>query len=647
MKSNLFIALLTIIIASCSNLIDVDSEKTNDSKIQLKNHSYANVDSINTKHLHLDLKIDFSIKKINGIARHEMQNKGTNKAIFDVKGLKINKVTTGSSDNEKNTKFTLGSTDQNGVLGQPLIVAIDKNTAYVNIYYETTEESEALDWLDSALTSSKNKPFLYTQGQAVLTRTWIPIQDLPSNRITYSADVHVPNDLMAVMSASNPIKMNSSGDYHFEMINPIPCYLIALAVGELAYHDLGNKTGIYCEPELLEESIYEFQELPEMMRAAEELYGSYDWGKYDILILPYSFPFGGMENPKLTFVNPTIISGDRSLVSVIAHELAHSWSGNLVTNESWNDFWLNEGFTVYFENRIMEEIIGKRGADNLALIEFFELKEDIERIEHSEYPEDSHLFLDLEGRNPDEGMTDVAYVKGAFFLKTLEQVAGRERMDGFLASYFKHFKFTSVGTEDFIAYLNKELLTKYDIQFNINEWIYQPGIPENCISLRSLGFDRVKMMAKSFAEGKDIFTNSKFPKSSIIDGQIHEQWVNGPLKKENYSVQEWLTFIRHLPADIGADQLRILDQRIGFTKWTNAEIQFEWYKTAIKNNYEEVYPELEKFLEKIGRRKFILPLYETLYANRDTKQLALDWFSKFKVNYHAVSSNSIQKALMK
>ena len=177
--------------------------------------------------------------------------------------------------------------------------------------------------------------------------------------------------------------------------------------------------------------------------------------------------------------------------------------------------------------------------------------------------------------------------------------------------------------------------------------IYQPGIPENCISLRSLGFDRVKMMAKSFAEGKDIFTNSKFPKSSIIDGQIHEQWVNGPLKKENYSVQEWLTFIRHLPADIGADQLRILDQRIGFTKWTNAEIQFEWYKTAIKNNYEEVYPELEKFLEKIGRRKFILPLYETLYANRDTKQLALDWFSKFKVNYHAVSSNSIQKALMK
>ena len=266
---------------------------------------------------------------------------------------------------------------------------------------------------------------------------------------------------MAVMSASNPKEKNNQGEYHFEMKQPIPCYLIALAVGDLVYGDLGNKTGVYCEPELLEESLYEFEDLPKMMDAAEKLYGEYAWEQYDLLILPYSFPFGGMENPRLTFANPTLLAGDRSLVSVIAHELAHSWSGNLVTNKTWNDFWLNEGFTVYFENRIMEEIIGKEGADNLALVEFFELQEELERIETSAHPEDAHLFLDLEGRDPDAGMTDVAYVKGAFFLKTLEAAVGRKKMDIFLNNYFDYFKFTSVTTEKFVHYLEQELLQKY------------------------------------------------------------------------------------------------------------------------------------------------------------------------------------------
>ncbi len=625
--------LLLVLSAACSQTeVNQKNEKeTNVSLIQ--NHSFSNIDEVHTTHLHLDLNVDFQNKRLKGVARHHLNNPGFQEVKFDIKSLKINKVTLGTETKESITNHEIkGEIDP--ILGQALHVKIEPDTKYVNIYYETTEDSDALDWLDSSLTSSKNKPFLYTQGQAILTRTWIPIQDAPSNRITYSADLTVPNDLMAVMSATNPQNKNKQGKYHFEMQQPIPCYLIALAVGDLVYGKLSENTGVYCEPELLASSMYEFVDLPDMMNAAEKLYGRYAWEQYDLLILPYSFPFGGMENPRLTFANPTLLAGDRSLVSVIAHELAHSWSGNLVTNKTWNDFWLNEGFTVYFENRIMEEIIGKKGADNLALVEFFELEEEMERIASSTHPEDGHLFLDLNKRNPDDGMTDVAYVKGAFFLKTIESVVGRGKMDNFLEDYFNHFKFTSVSTEDFIRYLNKELLEKYNFSFNYDEWIYGKGIPENCLRIKSNSFQHMEEMAYRFAKGENIFL-------------IHNESKNKEkaFKRTQYSVQEWLTFIRNLPEDLTFAQMALLDDELSFTTWTNAEIQFEWFLKAISTNYETAYPALKSFLEKVGRRKFILPLYAKMYKYDHSKKNAVDWFLLFKSNYHAVSSNSIEQAL--
>ena len=627
------ILILQLLLQACNNETNKDHTQKLD-LISIENHSYANIADINTTHLHLELNVDFQKKQLKGVVRHKMNNSGTKEAIFDISGLKINKVTLGIETKELNTKYVLrGAKDP--ILGQALWVEITPETKQINIYYETTEKSEALDWLDSALTSSKSKPFLYTQGQAILTRTWIPIQDVPSNRITYSAELKVPKDLMAVMSASNPKEKNSQGEYQFEMKQPIPCYLIALAVGDLVYGKLGENTGVYCEPELLKESTYEFVDLPDMMNAAEKLYGSYAWDQYDLLILPYSFPFGGMENPRLTFANPTLLAGDRSLVSVIAHELAHSWSGNLVTNETWNDFWLNEGFTVYFENRIMEEIIGKKGADNLALVEFFELEEEMERIVQGTHPEDGHLFLDLKNRNPDDGMTDVAYVKGAFFLKTLETVVGRDKMDKFLEGYFDHFKFTSVNTEDFVAYLNQELLKKYNIAFNYKEWIYDKGIPENCHKIESNSFKHMEDMAKRFSQGEDIF-------STEIKSPIKKR---ASLKREMHSVQEWLTFIRFLPSVLSEQQMTTLDEYLKFTAWTNAEIQFEWFMKAISSDYSAAYPAIESFLSKVGRRKFILPLYTQLYSFEHSKKMALDWFRVFRGNYHAVSSNSIAAAL--
>ena len=634
------ILILQVLLSACNNETNKDIAQDRD-LIAIENHSYSNIADINTTHLHLDLTVDFQNKQLKGVVRHEMKNTGTKEAIFDVSGLIINKVTIGSKTKELNTKYELRG-EKDPVLGQALWVQVTPETELVNIYYETTEKSEALDWLDSALTSSKNKPFLYTQGQAILTRTWIPIQDVPSNRITYSAEMKVPKDLMAVMSASNPKEKNSLGEYHFEMKQPIPCYLIALAVGDLVYGEFSNNTGVYCEPELLKESMYEFVDLPDMMSAAEKLYGSYAWDQYDLLILPYSFPFGGMENPRLTFANPTLLAGDRSLVSVIAHELAHSWSGNLVTNETWNDFWLNEGFTVYFENRIMEEIIGKKGADNLALVEFFELEEEMERIVSGIHPEDGHLFLDLKDRNPDDGMTDVAYVKGAFFLKTLEATVGREKMDTFLEGYFDHFKFTSVNTTDFVNYLNQELLEKYNIDFNYKEWIYNKGIPENCLKIESNSFKHMENMAKRFSRGEDIFSTEIKKTHSKTDASTP---FKRDFNRDMHSVQEWLTFIRFLPSTLSNEQMSILDEKLKFTAWTNAEIQFEWFMKAISCDYSATYPAIESFLRKVGRRKFILPLYEQLYSYKHSKKMALDWFEEFKGNYHAVSTNSIAAAL--
>ena len=453
MKHLLYIVSFILLLISCDSLHATKKGKQTPTSTKADVHSYANLTEIATKHLHLELDVNFENRTIYGVARHEMINKGADTAIFDINGLMIQKVTIGQKGSEEEADMFIDKMDKDSVLGQALMVPIKKDTRFVNIYYQTTERSDALDWLDTNLTSSKTKPFLYTQGQAILTRTWIPLQDSPSNRITYSADVKVPSDLLAVMSAKNPTQKNKEGKYHFEMKKPIPAYLIALAVGDLAYHPFSKNSGVYSEPELLPSCAYEFDAIPKMINAAEKLYGPYQWEQYDILVLPYSFPFGGMENPMLTFANPTLLAGDKSLVSVIAHELAHSWSGNLVTNRTWNDFWLNEGFTVYFEQRIMESIYGKEVADILALIEFDELKDELKRIKASENPEDSKLHLALEGRNPDDGMTDIAYVKGAFFLKTLENEVGRTAFDAFLKKYFNTFQFKTVDTKQFVSFL--------------------------------------------------------------------------------------------------------------------------------------------------------------------------------------------------
>ncbi len=579
-------------------------------------HSYANVDEIRTKHLHLELDVNFDNQTIYGVARHQMENlTRTDTAIFDIKYIEIQKVTLGK-DQERETDYVIGPFDD--ILGSPLMVVIDSLTEYVNIYYKTTEETTALDWLKPNLTEGKKHPYLYSQGEAIHTRTWIPLQCTPSNRITYSADVKVPKDLLALMSATNPKEKNDKGIYHFEMNQKIPPYLIALAVGDIEYRALGPSCGVYAEPQLVQACAQEFEDMPEMIHVAENLFGPYEWGQYDVLVLPYSFPIGGMENPRLTFANPTLIAGDKSLVFVIAHELAHSWSGNLVTNASWNDFWLNEGFTVYLENRIMEAIYGEEIADLLKVIEYQELQATLQDLPEQE----TMLKLDIE--DPERACTDIAYFKGALLLRALEKEFGRPTFDKFLKEYFKKYAFSTLRTEDFIDELESKLLLPKKSNFNVDEWIYAPGLPVSMDIPTSTRMDFLQKLSAEAGEGK-------FEKLRKIN--MHD-----------LTTQEWMIFIRSLPSYTEPKYLQKLDYKYNFKASGNAEIMTEWFRVGIRSGYTNIRPSMKQFITKVGRGKFIFPLYKDLANSKypSDRTWVRTVFESAKDGYHPISRMELE-----
>lgn len=628
--NNIYLLFLTSVFTfiSCSPI----NKQIEDVKLIKNNpisdsHSYSNHSEIRTTHVHLDLDVNFENNIIYGIARHKMSENNVSEAIFDIKGLEIKKITLGK-DNEVETDFAIGKIDP--IKGAPLKVNIKPGTKYINIYYQTSKDTEALDWLTPELTAGKKYPYLYTQGQAILTRSWIPIQDTPMNRITYSADVTVPSELIALMSANNPKEKNTEGYYHFEMKQAIPAYLIALVVGDIEYTELGESCGVYSEPELTEQCKYEFVDLPKMIKTAENIYGEYRWDQYDLVILPYSFPFGGMENPRLTFANPTLIAGDRSLISVVAHELAHSWSGNLVTNATWNDFWLNEGFTVYFENRIMEAMYGKEIADINAVIEYQDLLTSIQDIEQSEHPEDTQLKLQLENRNPDDGMTDIAYVKGAFFLRTLEKLIGRIKFDGFLTSYFDSHAFKTITTESFVQYLNEELLIPNNIKFDTDEWIYHPGIPTNCIKINSQRLLDMQAWADRVNAGEGVFTC---------------EYKN--IKRADRVTQEWQAFVRKLSPELSTEVLNEIDSILMLSAEANPAIKSDWFILNINAGNKTIRPFIEAYLIKIGRRWYIESIYQALVDSglKGDKEFAISTFEKAKNGYHFVSKSTIEEVL--
>lgn len=583
-------------------------------------HSFANSGEITITHIDLDLSVNFDSKILTGKATLDVKNKTkTKKLVLDTRDLTIEKVTL--DETETPTQFSLG--EEVKFLGKPLTISITPKTKKVHIYYSTSPTAGALQWLDPAQTAGKQKPFLFTQSEAILARTWVPCMDGPGVRFTYSATIRTSPDLVAVMSASgNSGTKSASGVYTFEMKLPIPSYLLALAVGDLEFRPIGHRGGVYAEPSVVDKAAYEFADLEKMISAAEELYGPYRWERYDLLVLPPSFPFGGMENPRLTFATPTVLAGDRSLVSLVAHELAHSWSGNLVTNATWNDFWLNEGFTVYLEHRIMEKLYGRSYTEMLATLALSDLRRTIDELGATSA--DTKLKLDLKGRDPDEGMNDVAYDKGYFFLRLCEETFGRDQWDAFLKKYFDENAFTSMTTEKFLAYFDKYFKDKsLKEKINVNAWVYSAGLPENCPQPHTDEFAKVTT-------------------------QI-EAWKNGTpasqLNTTGWTTHHWLYFIRNLPDSLRLEKIIELDYAFYFTRSGNSEILCEWFQRCIKAKYETAYGPMRNYLMTVGRRKLVKPLYTELAKTPEGKAWAKSVYEKARTGYHSVTYNTIDDIL--
>jgi len=589
-------------------------------------HSYANPEQIRVSHVHLDLDVDFDRKILRGSSTLTLQwiSAGSNQLKLDTRDLKIIKAEA-SSDGTVFTsvRFVPGPVDK--ILGAPLFIILDQKVSKVRIEYETSPNASGVQWLNPQQTAGKKLPYMFTQSQAIHARSWIPLQDSPAVRITYSANIRTPKSLRAVMSAKQipylgPRQVGQSG-YSFEMSQAIPSYLIALAVGDLTFKALSPRTGVYTEPVMLEKAARELQDTEKMVAATEKLYGPYRWDRYDILVLPPSFPIGGMENPRLTFATPTILAGDKSLVSLIAHELAHSWSGNLVTNATWRDFWLNEGFTTYLERRITEEIYGRPREEMEAVLAKRNLEKELKELKDP----DELLYIDLSVRDPDEGFTQVPYEKGSLFLRNLEETFGRQPFDQFLKGYFDHFAFKSITTADFVAYLKQNLLDR-DAQLAakipLDEWINKPGLPAGAPQPKSDAFEIIERQADDWLQGRIMVAD---------------------LPTRDWATQQWLHFLQYLPQELSLIKMEELDRRFNLTKVGNAEIAHQWLLISIRNKFQPAYPRLEEYLTSIGRQKLIKPLYEELVKTPEGQERALAIYRKARPGYHPIAVTAIDK----
>ena len=611
----IFLLILFLVTVACQKKDTV--QKTTTVKDE---HTFSKPDQAVVKHLDLDINVNFDTQTISGKASWQIDNisKG-NEIIFDENTLTITKVTLG--DDEKETKFELGKEVE--LHGKPLHITIEPNTTKVNIYYNTNKGAIALQWLTPQQTADKKKPFLFSQGESIWSRTWIPCQDSPGIRFTYNAKVTVPKDLMAVMSAVNPQQKNDTGIYTFKQDKAIPSYLMAIAVGDIEFKSIDNRTGVYAEPSVLKKAAWEFAELGKMVAAAEKLYGPYRWGRYDVLVLPPSFPYGGMENPNLTFLTPGVIAGDRSLTSLLAHELGHSWSGNLVTNATWDDIWLNEGFTTYVEHRIGEAIFGKKEAEMQDVLTRKVLDDSM--LEFGNTNPDTRLKVDLAGRNPDDGISEIPYEKGYNFLKVVEEAVGREKFDIFIKNYFDAHAFKSITTEDFIAYFNENLIKNDKVlaeKIKAEDWIYKPGIPANIVTAVSEDFNAIDAIQKSW-------------RKTGIKG----------LSQKIKTTTEKQHFIDYLPEDIMPKEMAAIDAEFNFTKGGNFVIKRQWFVPAMRSQYTVAYPAIEQFMIATSRTGSLMTLYKQMIKTPEGKIWAKKIFDKAKSGYHATTIQSVEGLL--
>mgnify|MGYP001766099220 CR=1 FL=1 len=585
-------------------------------------HSYAEPDKVRTTDLALDLAIDFGKKQIAGTATYTLEwlDKAATQLVLDTRDLEIQKAEGLGVDGQwRALQFALAGKDK--VLGSKLTIDAPDRPAQVRVTYATSPAASGLQWLEPSMTEGKQQPFMFSQSQQIHARSWVPLQDTPRIRFTYSAHVSAPADTMVLMSADNDPAAARDGDYTFEMPQKIPSYLLAIAAGDLVFKKVGDRSGVWAEPAMVDKATAEFADTEKMIDTAEALYGPYRWGRYDLLVLPPSFPYGGMENPRLTFATPTVIVGDKSLVSLIAHELAHSWSGNLVTFATDKDAWLNEGTTTYVQGRITEALYGQDMADMEHVIDRDELKQEYRTLK----PELQRLSLKPGTlSDPDDQSSATVYTKGAWFLQFLEKRFGREVFDPWLKGYFDHFAFQSITTAQFRDYLKTQLIDKHPnvvTMQEVDQWLYEPGIPPNAPVVESGKFSTVNAARIAW------MGSAKLPDKTITDA---------------WGTQEWVHFLEGMPDTLAQAQLTQLDEAYRFTGTPNGEIAMRWYPLAERSGYAAARPAMGAFLERVGRRKLIMPTYKALVATPDGLAFAKAVFAKARPGYHPITTGSVE-----
>ena len=594
---------------------------------QTDEHSYAEPDKVKTTDLALDLAIGFDNKQIAGIATYTLDwlDPAVTQLVLDTRDLNIDKIEGEARGGTwKPLQFALAEQDK--ILGSKLTIQTPERPAHVRVSYKTSPEASGLQWLEPSMTAGKQTPFMFSQSQQIHARSWVPLQDTPRVRFTYTAHVTAPKNAMVLMSADNDPKAARDGDYTFKMPQKIPSYLLAIAAGDMVFEPISARAGVWAEPSMAKKAAAEFADTEKMMQIAEKLYGPYRWGRYDILVLPPSFPYGGMENPRLTFATPTVIVGDQSLVSLVAHELAHSWSGNLVTFSSAKDAWLNEGFTSYVENRIIESLYGAERANMENVIERNELREEYKTLD----PKLQALALKPDALpDPDGSSSATVYTKGAWFLQFLEQRFGRETFDVFLRGYFDHFAFQSIPTPTFVEYAKANLLAKNPgkvTQAEMEEWIYAPGVPDLAPRTTSPRFDAVDAARKAWLDA-----------GTLPDAAASAKWTT----------QEWVHFLEGMPEMLKTEQLAALDAAYTFTGTPNGEIAQRWYPLAVRSGYHPADDAMAAFMQRVGRRKLIMPIYEALVKTPQGLQFAKEVFAKAKPGYHPITTGSVAAEIAK
>lgn len=584
--------------------------------------SYADLSQGRIQHIDFKIQTDFVTKTLAIEATYQLDAPRRGPLFLDTHKIEMQKAHT----NGRGLKWELDT--HNEVLGSRLhLKGLDGDTSFT-LVFRTSPDATALQWLNAAQTLGGGHPFLYSQCQNIHARSVFPCQDTPSVRFTFSAEMEVPKGLTAVMAAEQAkgqespegvLRKSGASVFKFKMPQPIPSYLFALGVGNLEFRELGPRTGIYAEPQIIEAAAWEFAENEARMNEAEKLLGPYLWGRYDLLVLPPSFPFGGMENPRLTFLTPTAILGTRGQTPLITHELAHAWTGNLVTNATWQDFWLNEGWTTYAETRISEVLEGRDATD---LSTVFHAREILGAMERMGMKSPQTCLKRTDSEDADAGGFSIPYYKGCFFLQECERAVGRVRFDAFIQKYMKRFQFQSITTEMFLDFLKVELpevFSKVDVQ----KWIYEPGMPENWQRPQSHLYDEAQAAVNAYQQG------------TLPTRAQTENWHSDQVK----------SFLQGLPAAIPVKDCPLLEEALNLKKWNDTAHFSFFYAICIASGYEPILPRVEAFAEKIGRMLYILPIFRALIQTDWSRGHARPLFERVKSHHHQITVNGMERLL--